>query len=213
MKNANLMKQDYDFNKIVEENEKAKNDKDRLKNSIKGTEDVIKNQENNISRLKYIISKANGEKQKQDKDLDMVLNERDILGTQLIKRNQELALLYEKNKLSHSNLAKGEIYFREKHNELKHLQEDLMSFRRELQRTQEQVACINDLKNEANALEKDLLNERTRVKALEDELHIKMNVHRWRKLEATDQENFERILKIQTLQRRLIAKTEEVTYD
>jgi hypothetical protein len=37
-----------------------------------------------------------------------------------------------------------------------------------------------------------------------------MNVHRWRKLEATDQENFERILKIQTLQRRLIAKTEEV---
>ena len=38
-----------------------------------------------------------------------------------------------------------------------------------------------------------------------------MNVHRWRKLEATDQENYERILKIQTLQRRLIAKNEEVT--
>eukprot|EP01017_Pseudomicrothorax_dubius_P008879 TRINITY_DN12944_c0_g1_i2.p1 TRINITY_DN12944_c0_g1~~TRINITY_DN12944_c0_g1_i2.p1 ORF type:complete len:172 (+),score=62.49 TRINITY_DN12944_c0_g1_i2:223-738(+) len=37
-----------------------------------------------------------------------------------------------------------------------------------------------------------------------------MNVHRWRKLEATDQENYERILKIQTLQRRLIAKTEEL---
>ena len=37
-----------------------------------------------------------------------------------------------------------------------------------------------------------------------------MNVHRWRKLEATDQENYERILKVQTLQRRLIAKNEEV---
>jgi hypothetical protein len=35
-----------------------------------------------------------------------------------------------------------------------------------------------------------------------------MNVHRWRKLEATDQDNYERILKIQTLQRRLISKTE-----
>lgn len=43
-----------------------------------------------------------------------------------------------------------------------------------------------------------------------DELQIKMNVHRWRKLEATDQENYERILKVQTLQRRLIAKNEEV---
>ena len=37
-----------------------------------------------------------------------------------------------------------------------------------------------------------------------------MNVHRWRKLEATDQQNYENILKIQTLQRRLISKTEEV---
>ena len=48
------------------------------------------------------------------------------------------------------------------------------------------------------------------MKALNDELENPMNVHRWRKLEATDQDNFERILKIQTLQRRLIAKTEEV---
>lgn len=37
-----------------------------------------------------------------------------------------------------------------------------------------------------------------------------MNVHRWRKMEATDPDNFERIMKIQTLQRRLISKTEEV---
>jgi len=38
-----------------------------------------------------------------------------------------------------------------------------------------------------------------------------MNVHRWRKMEATDPENYDRIMKIQTLQRRLISKTEEVS--
>lgn len=37
-----------------------------------------------------------------------------------------------------------------------------------------------------------------------------MNVHRWRKLEGTDPETFEMIQKIQSLQKRLIAKTEEV---
>ena len=42
------------------------------------------------------------------------------------------------------------------------------------------------MKNEINSLNKDLLNQKTRVKALEDELGIKMNVHRWRKLEATN---------------------------
>jgi hypothetical protein len=49
--------------------------------------------------LKYVISEAVNEKAKQKKDYEMVINERDILGTQLIKRNEELALLYEKIKI------------------------------------------------------------------------------------------------------------------
>jgi phytoene dehydrogenase-like protein len=36
-------------------------------------------------------------------------------------------------------------------------------------------------------------------------------VHRWRKLECTDPETYELIQKIQSLQKRLIAKTEEVS--
>jgi hypothetical protein len=37
-----------------------------------------------------------------------------------------------------------------------------------------------------------------------------MNVHRWRRLEGSDPATYEMVQKIQTLQRRLIAKTEEV---
>ncbi len=119
--------------------------------------------------------------------------------------------MYEKLKLSQSNLAKGEIFYRERMADLKGLQIQLINLRKELQSTQEQISCIDALRTEQNALEKDLLRQKNRVKTLADELQIKMNVHRWRKLEATDQENYERILKIQTLQRRLIAKNEEVT--
>ena len=36
-------------------------------------------------------------------------------------------------------------------------------------------------------------------------------MHRWRKLECTDPETYEKIQKIQNLQKRLIAKTEEVS--
>ena len=36
-----------------------------------------------------------------------------------------------------------------------------------------------------------------------------MNVHRWRKLEGSNPKEYEMIQKIQTLQKRLIAKTEE----
>lgn len=37
---------------------------------------------------------------------NQVINERDILGTQLIRRNDELALLYEKLKIQQSTLKK-----------------------------------------------------------------------------------------------------------
>ena len=49
------------------------------------------------------------------------------------------------------------------------------------------------------------------VRALYEELRHPMNVHRWRKLEGSDPSAYEMIQKIQTLQKRLIAKTEEVT--
>ena len=39
-----------------------------------------------------------------------VISERDILGTQLVRRNDELALLYEKIKIQQSTLNKGAFF-------------------------------------------------------------------------------------------------------
>jgi hypothetical protein len=61
-KDALLVKEDLDFHKVVEENRKTKLEKDRVNKTIKSTEEVIKNQENHISRLKYIIQEAKTEK-------------------------------------------------------------------------------------------------------------------------------------------------------
>ncbi len=44
----------------------------------------------------------------QRKEYDQVVNERDVLGTQLIRRNDELALLYEKLRVQMSTLRVGE---------------------------------------------------------------------------------------------------------
>jgi len=55
----------------------------------------------------------------------MVINERDILGTQLIKRNEELALLYEKIKIQKSTLKKGEIYYQERLNDISNIRKHI----------------------------------------------------------------------------------------
>lgn len=55
-----------------------------------------------------------------------------------------------------------------------------------------------------------MLRERTKCRALAEELENPLNIHRWRKLEGSDPASFELIQKVQALQRRLIEKTEEI---
>ena len=107
-------------------------------------------------------------------------------------------------------MTKGDLHYKKLQKQYNDLQRGLAVLRNEHSATEEQVKCIEDLKGEVAYKEKELLNEQAKVRALHDDLSKPMNVHRWRRVEATDQDNFERILKIQTLQRRLIAKTVEV---
>jgi len=48
-------------------------------------------------------------------------------------------------------------------------------------------------------MQKELMEAKTKVKALSEELSNPMNVHRYRKLEGTNPERYEMINKIQTL--------------
>jgi hypothetical protein len=126
----------------------------------------------------------------------MVINERDILGTQLIKRNEELALLYEKIKIQKSTLKKGEIYYQEKVHDILNIRKEISKLKRELIASQCETACIPDLKREIYLLQKEHLEQQQKAKYLLDELAKPFNVHRWRKLECTDPETYEMIQKI-----------------
>merc|ERR1719181_1639067 len=161
-------------------------------------------------KLETIIEKGEREMERQRKELDEVINERDILGTQLIRRNDELALLYEKIKIQQSTLNKGEVQYRERLEDIRMLKLKINDLKRKLHMLKQQTSNIDVLRNEVYHLQRELLSERTKVKALSEELENPMNVHRWRKLEGSDPGTLEMIQKIQTLQKRLIAKTEEV---
>merc|ERR1712194_529610 len=72
------------------------------------------------------------------------------------------------------------------------------------------VTNVESLKREVHHLNKTLLREETKAKALQEELENPMNVHRWRELEGSDPATYEMIQKVKSLQKLLIAKTEEV---
>ena len=62
-----------------------------------------------------------------------------ILGTQLIRKNDELALLYEKIKIQQSTLAKGEAQYWERLNDIKLLNMKFKDSERELRIVRQQV--------------------------------------------------------------------------
>lgn len=178
---------------FVEENAKLDKSIKQIRAQITSSEEMIKTQENDIARLKYVISEAEAEKAKQKKDYEMVMNERDILSTQLIKRDEELHLLYEKIKIQKSTLKKGEIYYQQKMEDIWNLKNNIKDCKRQLIDAQKETQCIPDLKREIYLLEQELLEQKQKAKFLSDELEKPLNVHRWRKLESTDIETYELI--------------------
>merc|ERR1712178_554248 len=209
-KDSALMAVHLEHARLEKEREMQKAEIQKLKLNLLEAENTCKSLQQEIKKLETIIEKGEREMERQRKELDEVINERDILGTQLIRRNDELALLYEKIKIQQSTLKKGEVQYRERIEDIRILKLKINAMKRELQLLSSSVSSIDSLRNEVYHLQRELLQERTKVKALSEELENPMNVHRWRKLEGSDPDTYEMIQKIQTLQKRLIAKTEEV---
>merc|ERR1719248_3438 len=82
-----------------------------MKKFISANEEIVHKQDAEIRRLASMIRRMDDEALTQRKEYDQVINERDILGTQLIRRNDELALLYEKIKIQMSTLRTGETQY------------------------------------------------------------------------------------------------------
>merc|ERR1711907_739187 len=200
----------FEHHRVSKDSEKIKDNLDKATKKQKHLQQVVDQQRADIKKLEATIQEAEVERQNQKKEFEGVISERDILGTQLIRRNDELALLYEKIKIQQSTLQKGEIQYKERLEEIRTLRIKIAALKRELHIAKQQVVNIDDLKKEVYQLQRELLQERTKVKALSEELENPMNVHRWRKLEGSDPATYEMIQKVKTLQKRLIAKTEEV---
>merc|ERR1712070_711064 len=204
-----LVKEHFDHQKVEKHKEQLKNELARMRKLLEANEHTINNQDAEIRELTHMIRRMDDEALDQRKEYDQVINERDILGTQLIRRNDELALLYEKLKIQQSTLRKGEAQYQERIQDMRILKLKIGDLKRELQIAKHQVGQLDDLKREVFHLQRELLQERTKVKALSEELENPMNVHHWRKLEGSDPATYEMMQKVKTLQKRLISKTEE----
>ncbi|CAJ1410345.1 unnamed protein product [Effrenium voratum] len=209
-KDSRLVRGHFDHKELLKHNDKLKDAKERAQRRLKSLNNIVETQRAQLKKLESTIQEAEQERQAQLKELEGVVGERDILGAQLIRRNEELALLYEKIKIQQSTLQKGEIQYEERLKEVGKLRAQIRACKAEVSQAKLQVTNVEGLKQEIHFLNKTLLREETKAKALQEELENPMNVHRWRELESSDPATYQMIQKVKSLQKLLIAKTEEV---
>ena len=209
-KETSLVKVNLEHTRIEKEKESLRGELQRMKIAATESRSHLAGMEKEISNLQQVIREADAERKRQQKELEQVLTERDILGTQLVRRNDELALLHEKTKLQQSTFNKGEQHYKQRQDDIRVLKLELQKMRREKRLLLKTVASSEEVRRQVFSTQRELLRERTRCRALEEELENPMNIHRWRRLEGSDPSAYELIQQVHALQKRLIQKTEEV---
>ncbi|CAD7942562.1 unnamed protein product [Amoebophrya sp. A25] len=208
-RDSDLIKKHCDHVKVSKEMDRVKDHLEKTKKRQNQLQHITELQHREMKKIEATIANAELERLGQKKELSSISTQRNILATQLIKRNEELSLLYEKIRVQQSTLQKGEAHFRKRQEELAKLRAEIRRIQA-MNRAASSASKVGELSKEANNLERELFAEKHKVKALAEELSNPMNVHRWRKLEGSDPQVFNLINKIKTLQQRIISKTELV---
>ncbi|CAH0401574.1 unnamed protein product [Chilo suppressalis] len=160
------------------------------------------------ARLNRIIAEGDTARAKLMKDLEGLMNERDVVGAQLVRRNDEIALLYEKIRILEVTLHRGERQYEQRVEDIRLLRLEIIRLRKEKNLLSKGIENMTDLRLEVFNLERELGRERLRVRALEEALETPLNVHRWRKLQGVDPARVTLAHKLRLTQKKVLAQSE-----
>lgn len=210
VKDHAIVKEHFMHHSVDKEKEMLKNELSKIRKQVIASEGIIENQRVEVLKLTRIIEEADLESHRQKNEWAAVVSERNLLTGQVVKRNFELTVMYNKIKLQRSNMRIGERSYAKLIESMAMWQKQLLKIVQEHNSLINSLGGFEDLRFRVIQLEKELLTEQTKARALYDELEQPMNVHRWRVLESADPKRYETILQIQALQKQLISKSDDV---
>lgn len=135
-------------------------------------------------KLRNLLRESDSNVAKLKKEIESVMNERDIIGAQIVRRNDELSLQYQRIQTLSDTLSRGEKEYAQRLEEIRLLQLEVKKLCIDKAALTKNTANIGDLRGEVFHLERNLTKERLKVVALEEEVQNPLNIHRWRNLEV-----------------------------
>ncbi|XP_047099162.1 cilia- and flagella-associated protein 58-like [Schistocerca piceifrons] len=208
---AQLRKEQSALLKVQKEREALRAELQQTRETLSASRQEVAALNQEVRRLQQTIHEGEMERRRLQKDMDKILNERDILGTQLVRRNDERLILHEKIKLLEGTVTKGDAEYEQRTEDIKLLKLEVQTLRQEKTQMTTKVNNMSDLRQEILHLERNLTHEKLKCRALEEELQNPLNVHRWRRLEGADPEKYDLVQKVRHLQRRVLNMSKMAT--
>jgi chromosome segregation ATPase len=174
---------------------------------------IINQEINEQQKLHLILTGIQKEMADLIHKYEQACESRNYMGIQLIDRNDELCILYEKANIQENILKNGEQEIREKEEEIRMMNLELAEKQRHIEVLRKKVPSVPELAEQVINLKTELDKEKERVKDLSERVedpdpNAKGNSTRVKEIDAEipDQESLQ--AKIQVLEERLNNKKE-----
>jgi hypothetical protein len=159
-------------------------DYSKLKLQDDEKEKVNKEQVMEIEKLNMTINTTEELMLSLKRQYESGVQDRNYTGIQLIDRNDELCILYEKSNMQENLVTQGEVELNKKDQELRMLSLDLDNIKRELQIVYKKVPEFHSLRRMREELDKQIVQAQEQSAKLSKELENPQNKSRWRRLEG-----------------------------
>jgi len=210
-KDKQLQKVKQDAQRLEVVHDQLQNEKTRITGKGASLNEQVEQYVIEIDKLNSIINSIEKEMVILRRNYEQAVETRNFTGIQLIDRNDELCILWEKSNIQEKLLKKGEDGMLAKDEEIRSLKIDCKEVNRQLHVVQKQIPEVPKLIDEVMHLREQVSSVRKRTDELSLELENPKSVLRkWRGLGGEDLDLQTLRMKTQDLEERLNDKKESL---
>lgn len=185
-------------------------DLNRLLSEYRSRQGTVEQQIQEIDKLNVIINSLEKDMLQLKTRYEHAVEARNVTGVQLIDRNDELCILYERSNQQQEALRRGEMELIHKEEELRLLRLSCEELQRKYLNAKHRLPEIGKMEKKLEDLEEQLRKQRKVTEEFSSKLEDPANLERWRPLEGTDPDIEQLLAKIKILEDRLDRKREVV---
>ncbi len=205
-----LVTEHFNHHHAKEEKEILQSELEHHREQILEVAKVLEGYNREEHRLHQSIHDKDNECDKFVKEYSTIIGFRDSIDTILLNKKEELEKIQEKIKIQQSVLNHSEVDYQAQMSTIADLTEKLKHLCNQKKNLAKEALIFDEYVHKYNSLEEEVQFEKSKSMALKEELRRPFNVHRWRTLEHRNPLKFDKIKKIQKLQKQVIDTADSI---